>query len=319
WPHQLSRASELMVSRSRPILFETPVLLHILPPQSPLGKTPHKAGNGVLSITCRNRHCPRCQSAAREQWLAERAKELLPVPCHVVFTIPQQLAPVTLQNQRVCYGLLFRAVSETLQEIAAEFPRLRAKSGFLAVLHTWSQQLVHHPHVHCVMPAGGLSFDGSRWVDCHPKFFLPVQLLSSRFRKKLLALLRQAFADGKLEFLGQSADLAEPARFDAWLEKSKKTKWVVHAKPPFGGAGGGFEIPCPLYAPRGDLQQSAAVAGERPGHLPVARLPTRQPVRNHDTGSGRVHPALPAAHPAVRVCEDPPFRIPGQPQSRIRT
>jgi len=186
--------------------------------------------------SCRNRHCPRCQSAAREQWLAERAKELLPVPyCHVVFTIPQQLAPVTLQNQRVCYGLLFRAVSETLQEIAAEFPRLRVKLGFLAVLHTWSQQLVHHPHIHCVVPAGGLSSDGSRWVACHPKFFLPVQVLSRRFRKKLLALLRQAFADGKLEFFGQSADLADPARFDAWLLKLKKKDWVVYAKPPFGG------------------------------------------------------------------------------------
>ena len=186
--------------------------------------------------SCRNRHCPRCQSAAREQWLAERAKELLPVPyCHVVFTIPQQLAPVMLQNQRVCYGLLFRAVSETLQEVAAGFPRLRAKLGFLAVLHTWSQQLVHHPHVHCVVPAGGLSADGSRWVSCHPKFFLPVKVLSRRFRKKLLALLRQGFADGKLEFFGQSAELAEPARFDAWIERAKETKWVVYAKPPFGG------------------------------------------------------------------------------------
>ena len=194
------------------------------------------ASRFIAYNSCRNRHCPKCQSAARDRWLAERAKELLPVPyCHVVFTIPQQLAPVTLQNQRICYGLLFRAVSETLQEIADESPRFRAKLGFLAVLHTWSQQLVHHPHVHCVVPAGGLSSDGSRWAACHPKFFLPVHVLSCRFRKKLLALLRQAFVDGKLEFFGQSADLAEPARFDAWLQKSKKTKWVVYAKPPFGG------------------------------------------------------------------------------------
>jgi len=186
--------------------------------------------------SCRNRHCPRCQSAARDQWLAERAKELLPVPyCHVVFTIPQQLAPLVLQNQRVCYSLLFRAVSETLQEIAAESRHLRAKVGFLAVLHTWSQNLLHHPHVHCVVPAGGLSADGSRWVACGPNFFLPVRILSRRFRRKFLALLRQAFADGKLEFFGQSADLAELARFQAWLQKSKKTDWVVYAKPPFGG------------------------------------------------------------------------------------
>ena len=186
--------------------------------------------------SCRNRHCPRCQSTARDAWLAERAKELLPVPyCHVVFTIPEQLAPLALQNQRVCYGLLFRAVSETLQEIAADPRQLGAKIGFLAVLHTWSQNLLHHPHVHCVVPAGGLSPDGSRWIACRPKFFLPVRVLSRLFRGKLLALLRQAFAEGKLEFFGQLADLAEPARFHAWLRKSKKTEWVVYAKPPFGG------------------------------------------------------------------------------------
>ena len=202
---------------------------------SPLEITPHKAGNGELPITCRNRHCPKCQSTARDQWLAERAKELLPVPyCHVVFTIPDQLAPLALQNQRVCYSLLFRAVSETLQQIAADTRHLGAKIGFLAVLHTWSQNLLHHPHVHCVVPAGGLSPDGSRWIPCRPKFFLPVRVLSRLFRGKLLALLRQAFAEGRLEFFGQLADLAEPARFHAWLRKSKRKEWVVYAKPPFG-------------------------------------------------------------------------------------
>ena len=186
--------------------------------------------------SCRNRHCPKCQSTARDRWLAERAKELLPVPyCHVVFTIPEQLAPLALQNQRVCYGLLFRAVSETLQQIAADGRHLGAKIGVLAVLHTWSQNLMHHPHIHCVVPAGGLSPDGSRWIACRPKFFLPVRVLSRLFRGKLLALLRQAFAEGKLELFGQLADLAEPARFAGWLRKSKKTEWVVYAKPPFGG------------------------------------------------------------------------------------
>ena len=196
-----------------------------------------KCGHQAISYnSCRNRHCPKCQSTARDQWLAERAKELLPVPyCHVVFTIPEQLAPLALQNQRVCYSLLFRAVSETLQQIAADPRHLGAKIGFLAVLHTWSQNLLHHPHVHCVVPAGGLSPDGSRWIPCRPKFFLPVRVLSRLFRGKLLALLRQAFAEGTLEFFGQLADLAEPARFHAWLRKSKKTEWVVYAKPPFGG------------------------------------------------------------------------------------
>src|SRR5450755_3569837 len=194
---------------------------------------PHEV---IAYNSCRNRSCPKCQSTARDRWLAERAKELLPVPyCHVVFTVPESLAMLILQNAQLVYGLLFRAVSQTLLEIAADPRHLGAKIGFLAVLHTWSQNLMHHPHVHCVVPAGGLSPDGSRWIACRPKFFLPVRVLSKLFRGKLLALLRQAFAEGKLEFFGQLADLAEPARFHAWLRKSKKTEWVVYAKPPFGG------------------------------------------------------------------------------------
>jgi hypothetical protein len=196
----------------------------------------HCARRVIAYNSCRNRHCPKCQTTARDEWLAERAKELLPVPyCHVVFTLPQQLAPLALQNQRVCYGLLFRAVSETLQEIAADPRHLGAKIGFLAVLHTWSQNLSHHPHVHCVVPAGGLSPDKSRWIACRSNFFLPVRVLSRLFRGKFLAFLRQAFAEGKLKFFGDLADLAEPARFYPWLHKSKKTEWVVYAKPPFGG------------------------------------------------------------------------------------
>jgi hypothetical protein len=196
----------------------------------------HCARRVIAYNSCRNRHCPRCQSTARDEWLSERAKELLPVPyCHVVFTLPQQLAPLALQNQRVCYSLLFRAVSETLQEIAADPKHLGAKIGFLAVLHTWSQNLLHHPHVHCVVPAGGLSPDRTRWIACRPNFFLPVRVLSRLFRGKFLAFLRQASAEGKLKFFGDLADLAEPARFHAWLQQSKKTEWVVYAKPPFGG------------------------------------------------------------------------------------
>jgi hypothetical protein len=155
--------------------------------------------------------------------------------CHVVFTIPQELAPLALQNQRVCYNLLFRAVSETLQQIAADARHLGAKIGFLAVLHTWSQNLLHHPHIHCVVPAGGLSPDGSGWTACRPNFFLPVRVLSRLFRGKLLAFLRHAFAEGKLKFFGELEILAEPARFDAWLRRLQKMEWVVYAKPPFGG------------------------------------------------------------------------------------
>jgi hypothetical protein len=196
----------------------------------------HCARRVIAYNSCRNRHCPKCQAVARDEWLAERAKELLPVPyCHVVFTIPQQLAPLVLQNQRVCYGLLFRAVSETLQEIAADDRHLGAKIGILAVLHTWSQNLLHHPHLHCVVPAGGLSPDRSRWIACRPNFFLPVRVLSRLFRGKLLAFLREVFAAGKLKFFGQLTHLAEAARFHAWLRDASDTEWVVYAKPPFGG------------------------------------------------------------------------------------
>ncbi len=196
----------------------------------------HCAHRTIAYNSCRNRHCPKCQSAARDQWLAERAKELLPVPyCHAVFTIPERLAPLTLQNQRAFYSLLFRAVSETLQEIAADPRHLGAQTGFLAVLHTWSQNLLHHPHVHVSCRPVDLSPDGARWIACRPNFFLPVRALSRLFRGKLLAFLRQAFNEDRLECFGQLADLAEPARFHAWLRKSQEAEWVVYAKPPFGG------------------------------------------------------------------------------------
>ena len=186
--------------------------------------------------SCRNRHCPKCQSTARDKWLAERAKELLPVPyCHVVFTVPEPLAPLALQNAQLVYGLLFRAVSQTLLEIAADPRRLGAQIGFLAVLHSWSQNLMHHPHIHCVVPAGGLAPDGSRWIRCRRKFFLPVKVLSRLFRGKFLALLRDAFAGRKLQFHGKLTPLREPARFHALLRPLKNIEWVVYAKPPFGG------------------------------------------------------------------------------------
>ena len=178
--------------------------------------------------SCRNRHCPKCQSAARDRWLAQRAEELLPVRyCHVVFTVPRTLAALALQNQRVFYRLLFRAVSQTLLEIAADPRHLSARIGFFAVLHTWSQSLLSHPHIHCVVPAGGISADGLRWIRCRQKFFLPVRVLSRLFRGKLLAFLRQAFAQGELQFFGELRELFEPARFHAWIESLKKSEWVV--------------------------------------------------------------------------------------------
>ena len=187
--------------------------------------------------SCRNRHCPKCHCRERDQWLAERAKEILPVPyCHVVFTLPHELVPLALQNSRVVYGILFRAVAESLLELAADPKRLGARLGFLAVLHTWNQRLEHHPHVHCVVPAGGLSPDGQRWVSPRKKkFFLPVEPLSCLFRGKFLAYLKEAFTDGQLGFYGRLRELAHPARFDSWAESLKSKDWVVYAKPPFGG------------------------------------------------------------------------------------
>ena len=187
--------------------------------------------------SCRNRHCPKCHSRTRDEWLRDRAKEILPVPyCHVVFTLPRELAPLALQNPKVVYGILFRAVAESLLEMAADPKRLGARIGFLAVLHTWTQRLELHPHIHCVVPAGGLSRDGQRWVAARrQKFFLPVKPLSRLFRGKFLAYLREAFAEQRLEFFGRLRDLAHPVRFADFVAGLYKAEWVVYCKPAFGG------------------------------------------------------------------------------------
>jgi hypothetical protein len=186
--------------------------------------------------SCRDRHCPKCQAAATAAWLESQQAQLLPVPyAHVVFTLPSQLAPLALQNPRVVYALLFRAVSETLLQVAATPRHLGARIGFLAVLHTWGQTLVHHPHVHCVVPAGGLAPDGSRWIGCRPGFFLPVRVLGRLYRGKLLALLRAAHAAGRLEFHGELERLRGREAFGRLLDEVRVLEWVVYAKPPFGG------------------------------------------------------------------------------------
>jgi len=186
--------------------------------------------------SCRNRHCPKCQAMAGADWVAARVAELLPVPYfHVVFTLPDVLGPLALQNPRVVYDLLFRAASETLLQVAADPKHLGAQVGFVAVLHTWGQALQHHPHLHCVVPGGGLSSDGSRWVQCPPRFFLPVRILGAVFRGKFLELLRAAFDQGRLFFAGRLIGLSEPTKFRQRLAASARTDWVVYAKPPFGG------------------------------------------------------------------------------------
>ena len=186
--------------------------------------------------SCRNRHCPKCQGSQTAQWLEAQQPHLLPVPYfHVVFTLPQLLAPLALRNPRVVYGLLFQAASRTLLEVAANPRHLGATIGFLAVLHTWGQNLHHHPHLHCVVPAGGLAPDGSRWVSSSPHFFLPVRVLSRLFRGKFLALLREAFENGRLSFHGAIEPLAKRHAFLGLVSKARRTEWVVYAKRPFGG------------------------------------------------------------------------------------
>jgi hypothetical protein len=197
-----------------------------------------RCGHRAISFnSCRNRHCPKCQSNARDRWLAARRRELLPAPyAHVVFTLPAQLAPLALQNQSEIYGLLFRTSAETLLTVARDKKHLGAEIGFFSVLHTWNQKLLHHPHVHCVVPAGGLSPDHTRWIAAKPGFFLPVHVLSRVFRGKFVAGLRELQAAGKLGFHGALAGYAAPAAFAAMLRPLFRSDWVVYCKRPFGGA-----------------------------------------------------------------------------------
>jgi len=196
-----------------------------------------RCGHRAISYnSCRNRHCPKCQTSARERWIAARQRELLPTRyVHVVFTLPRELAPLALQNKKVVYDLLIRASAETLLEVARDPKHLGAEIGFFSVLHTWNQKLGLHPHVHCVIPAGGLSLDHTRWIKSRYRFFLPVKVLSRVFRGKFIAALKGAFREGQLRFYGNLALLAEPKIFAASLRPLFRKDWVVYAKRPFGG------------------------------------------------------------------------------------
>jgi hypothetical protein len=190
----------------------------------------------ISYCSCRNRHCPKCHGQARAKWLEQRAAELLPVEYfHVVFTLPQLVAPLALQNQRLVYAILFRAAAETLLQIAADPRHLGARIGFLAVLHTWGQNLHHHPHLHCVVPGGGIAPDRCRWISCRRQFLFPVRVLSRLFRAKFVAYLQTAFRQGELGFYGEQASLGERRNFIEWLKRLVGSEWVVYAKPPFGG------------------------------------------------------------------------------------
>jgi hypothetical protein len=197
-----------------------------------------RCGHQAISYnSCRNRHCPKCQCNARDRWLEARAKELLPTAyVHVVFTLPHELAPLALQNKRAIYGLLFQASAATLLKVARDPRHLGADIGFFSVLHTWNQKLQFHPHVHCIVPAGGLSPDHARWIPARHNFFLPVKVLGRVFRGKFVAGLRRLYGKGELGFHGTLASLQPPRAFAALLRTLFRSDWVVYSKPPFRGA-----------------------------------------------------------------------------------
>ena len=197
---------------------------------------------GHLEISynsCRNRHCPKCQTLRKERWIEARSDDLLPIQYfHVVFTIPSELNPLVSMNRKVMYDLLFRSVSETLMELAHDQKHLGARIGAIGILHTWGQNLMDHPHIHCIVTGGGLSSDGSRWVSCRKGFFMPVRVMSALFRGKFLDLLKKCFTSDDLVFPGSISHLKEPGTFESFRRHLYQKKWVVYCQPPFDGAKG---------------------------------------------------------------------------------
>ena len=268
----------------------------------------------VAYNSCRNRHCPKCQATAAADWTEAREAELLPVAYfHVVFTLPAALDPIALQNPRVVYGLLFQAAAATLRQVAADPKHLGAEIGFLAVLHTWGQNLQHHPHVHCVVPGGGLAPDASRWVACRPRFFLPVRVLSRVFRGKFLSMLRAAFDRGRLAFHGKLRPLTDPGEFRRRLADSARTEWVVYAKPPFGG-------PRQVLKYLARYTHRVAISNRRLTALEGDQVTfgwkdyaARREAEDDDPERDGVPPPFPLARPADGVRADQALRLPRQP------
>ncbi|WP_354063183.1 MULTISPECIES: IS91 family transposase [unclassified Bradyrhizobium] len=254
----------------------------------------------VAYNSCRNRHCPKCQGPARAAWLAAREADLLPVPYfHVVFTLPAPIAAIAFQNKAIVYAILFKAAAEAMSTLAANPRRLGAGIGVVAVLHTWGQALTHHPHVHCVVPGGGLSPDSApRWIASRPNFFLAVKPLVRLFRRLFLERLTAAFDAGTLNFFGDLASLAEPAAFTAHLVAMRRISWVVYAKRPFGG-------PAQVLAYLGRYTHRVAIANSRlvalrrgSRRLYLEGLPPERRDKDHEAQGRRVHPPLPSSHAA---------------------
>ena len=227
--------------------------------------------------SCRNRHCPKCQGVAARDWLERRAADLLPVPYyHVVFTLPAPIADIAYTNKAVVYDLLLRASAETMQTIAADPKHLGARIGMTAVLHTWGSAMTHHPHVHMIVPGGGISLDGQRWVSCRPNFFLPVRVLSRLFRRRFLEMLVAAHDAGQLAFFADHEALANSAAFDAYLKPLRKSEWVVYAMRPPQCAQGWASTPGSL----GLAGASSAGCGTASSARACAMLAARLPLAN---------------------------------------
>ena len=261
--------------------------------------------------SCRNRHCPKCQSSAAQRWLDARQADLLPVDYyHVVFTLPAPISAIAYTNKELVYGLLFDLAAETLRTIAADPKHLGARIGVTLVLHTWGSALTHHPHVHGIVPGGGFALDADRWVACKPGFFLPVRVLSRLFRRRFLEELAAAHGRGQLRFFGEHADLADPDAFAHWLAPLRQCEWVVYAKRPFAG-------PAAVLAYLSRYTHRVAIANSRllglrraRRHVPLEGLPGRGPhaPQDHEPEQRRVHASVPAARAAGRLSPHPPLR-----------
>ena len=251
--------------------------------------------------SCRNRHCPKCQGAAAKEWLAEREAELLPVPYyHVVFTLPAQVADIAYQNKAAIYGILFKASAEALITIAADPKHLGARVGVLSVLHTWGSALTHHPHVHMIVPGGGISLDGKSWVSCRPGFFLPVRVLSRLFRRLFLEKLVAAHRAAQLQFFGKSCAADGSASLRRLLGAAAQKRMGCLQQTAVRRSQGSVALPRALHPPRGNLQPPPDRARRQKRHLQVEGLPRSKAraLQADDARNPRVHPPVPDAQPA---------------------
>ena len=268
-------------------------------------------GHTAISYnSCRNRHCPECQGNARLRWLQARERELLPASyVHVVFTLPRELAPLALQNKRLIYNLLFHASAATLLEIARDPRHLGAEIGFFSVLHTWDQRLQHHPHVHCVLAAGGLAPDHSRWISSRRSFFLPVKVLSRVFRGKFVAGLKTAFQTGTLQFHGHLLPLAEPRAFASWLRRTVPSRLGRLLQAAFRRTRTCAALSRCLHPSRRHFQQQVGCSLRGQRNFSLARLRSRQQEAAHDSAGRRVPAPLPPAPAAARLYAHPQLRL----------